>query len=723
MDSLNAILKSSKEDTTRLRLYFSLAHACEVQDNLKYAEPAINLIDTLIAKTIDGKEQKRLIKKKSEALSFIIYYYQRKQNEGKLLEYSQKRLNLCQQIKDSACIYYTWTNMAAHYRGQGNLPKALEYFQKVLSVCIKLNYKEGIARSKAELSDMYLDQRDTVRAIELQEQVLVIVREMNNKGLLARAFMKAGGLYNAIGNYSLALDYYGRARVMFEELKDKQGLMEDYKNSGDTYNAKNDYKNALIDLQKAKQLAEELKKPIAVVNFMGRMANVYANMQDYNKAIKCIDNAIDYNKKYSESGDMQIWLKSRLARIYYKFNDFRKAKYYSDMTLEKMKETNDADMDMDLEKLAAKIDSACGNYKEAYGHYQQYFLLRDKLNSEEVRKAATKERFQNEYDKQKAEDKVEQTKKDLLAAEEKRKQKVIIYSIGTVLLIVLIFSIFIFRSLSFTRKQKQIIEYKERETQKQKQLIEEKQHEIIDSISYAKRLQHAILPPKEFISSYLPDSFVLYKPKDIVAGDFYWAEQIGNLFFIAAADSTGHGVPGAMVSVICSTALNRSVKEFKLTGTGEILDKARELVIETFEKSSEEVKDGMDISLLCIDLETRIGSWSGANNPLWYVQDGELKEIKADKQPIGKTDFPKPFTTHCIACNTTTVFYLFTDGLPDQFGGPMGKKFKYKQFENLLVGVSHLPMKEQENKLVQRFHNWKGALEQVDDVCVIGIRI
>jgi len=261
------------------------------------------------------------------------------------------------------------------------------------------------------------------------------------------------------------------------------------------------------------------------------------------------------------------------------------------------------------------------------------------------------------------------------------------------------------------------------EVVKQKHLVEEKQKEIIDSITYAKRLQEAILPPKEFVNKYIPDNFILYRPKDLVAGDFYWAEKIGDNFYIAAADSTGHGVPGAMVSVVCSNALNRTVKEFKETETGKILDKTRELVVETFEKSISEVKDGMDISLLCVDLKNKKITWSGANNPLWYIQNNEMKEIKANKQPIGKTENPQAFTTHLINYEERSTFYLFTDGLADQFGGPNGKKFKYKQFSDLLVMVSsHSPV-EQSRIIDKTLADWKGSLEQVDDVCVIGIRI
>jgi serine phosphatase RsbU (regulator of sigma subunit) len=267
------------------------------------------------------------------------------------------------------------------------------------------------------------------------------------------------------------------------------------------------------------------------------------------------------------------------------------------------------------------------------------------------------------------------------------------------------------------------VEERTREINLQKHIVEEKQKEIIESINYAKRLQQAILPPIELIKGQLPESFVLYKPKDIIAGDFYWMETIQDMIFIASADCTGHGVPGAMVSVVCSNALNRSVKEFGLTETGRILDKTRELVLETFEKSVNEVKDGMDISLLCIDKNNKQFFWSGANNPLWYIQNNELQEIKADKQPIGKTDYAKPFTTHKVSYDTETVFYLFTDGYADQFGGPKGKKFKYKPMQELLISIQQLSMEEQADIINKTFNDWKNELEQVDDVCIIGIKI
>ena len=197
-----------------------------------------------------------------------------------------------------------------------------------------------------------------------------------------------------------------------------------------------------------------------------------------------------------------------------------------------------------------------------------------------------------------------------------------------------------------------------------------------------------------------------------------------DIVFVAAGDCTGHGVPGAMVSVVCSNALNRAVKEFGITEPGKILDKVRDLVIETFEKSEkEDIKDGMDISLCTFNSKTKEVQWSGANNPLWYIQDTEIKEITADKQPIGNSDNPKPFTTHTIKLNDGDEVYLFTDGYADQFGGPKGKKYKYKQLEQKVLEGRNLDMNVQRNNLNTSFEAWKGNLEQVDDVLIIGIRV
>jgi len=289
----------------------------------------------------------------------------------------------------------------------------------------------------------------------------------------------------------------------------------------------------------------------------------------------------------------------------------------------------------------------------------------------------------------------------------------------------LLFVGFVYSAITIsTRSLRNIISERTAEVVKQKEVIEMKNKDITDSINYAKRIQEAILPTRERFKSILPDSFILFKPKDIVSGDFYWMAEKNDMVFVAAGDCTGHGVPGAMVSVVCSNALNRAVKEFGIIEPGKILDKVRDLVIETFEKSEkEDIKDGMDISLCTINTKTKEIKWSGANNPLWYIQGTDLKEITADKQPIGNSDNPKPFTTHNINLNKGDEVYLFTDGYADQFGGPKGKKYKYKQLEQKVLEGRSLDMNTQRNNLNSSFEEWKGMLEQIDDVLIIGIRM
>jgi serine phosphatase RsbU (regulator of sigma subunit)/PAS domain-containing protein len=255
------------------------------------------------------------------------------------------------------------------------------------------------------------------------------------------------------------------------------------------------------------------------------------------------------------------------------------------------------------------------------------------------------------------------------------------------------------------------------------EIIREKNKDITDSINYAKRIQAAILPSRELVKQHLPDNFILYRPKDIVAGDFYWMEFLDDIVFIAAADCTGHGVPGAMVSVVCSNALNRAVKEFGLRETGKILDKVTDLVIQTFEKSGVDLNDGMDISLLALDRGSKKIQWSGAHNTLWYFANKEFTELKADKQPIGNYFDRKGFTTHTIPYNKGDMFYLYTDGYADQFGGARGKKFTYKRFKEILCSISVSDMSTQEHALEKTFLDWKGDLDQIDDVTIIGLRI
>ena len=339
------------------------------------------------------------------------------------------------------------------------------------------------------------------------------------------------------------------------------------------------------------------------------------------------------------------------------------------------------------------------------------------------------------------------------------------YQIGYPYEVSVVFSFSLFIGGMLLERSYKYLVVQQNKIYNQKIKIESAHTEIKDSINYAKRIQEAILPPLSQIKETLPQSFVLYQPKDVVAGDFYWMEatssvsskggetsplgRSGGTIYIAAADCTGHGVPGAMVSVVCSAALTKAVLEDGIRDVGNILDRTREIVIDKLAKSSE-MKDGMDISLACVDFDKMKLEWAGANNPLYFLRRSEgntgteSKEIentsfradaggvesefsieitKGDREPIGFTDQPTPFTKHEFELQKGDTIYLFTDGYADQFGGPEGRKIGYKRFREKLLEVSNLEMEKQKVALEQYFEEWKEREEQVDDVCVIGIKI
>lgn len=299
----------------------------------------------------------------------------------------------------------------------------------------------------------------------------------------------------------------------------------------------------------------------------------------------------------------------------------------------------------------------------------------------------------------------------------------LLYLIGSLLSIYLYIR---WRTAKLIQNKKQLeetVNVRTAEVVRQKELVERKNKEITSSINYAKRIQTAILPSKSLIDKVLPNSFFLYRPKDIVAGDFYWMEAHGDTILLAAADCTGHGVPGALVSVVCHNALNRAVREYKLMSPSDILNKVREIVIEKFTSAETEIQDGMDISLLALNQKEMKVTYAGANNNLYLIRNGELKEYISDKMPVGRYLVNREFSEQHIQLEKGDLLYIFTDGFADQFGGPYRKKFKYSQFKELFEAVHKLPLHKQKEQMNLILEDWMGELEQIDDICIIGVKI
>jgi tetratricopeptide (TPR) repeat protein len=600
-----------------------------------------------------------------------------------------KAINFASEIGDWNKIATCYNSMGDIYRIKGDYIRSLEYFHKALDLARKNQNKLQIAYGLNSLGDIYHGQKEYKKALEYYNEGVKVALETGNKYRVANMYGNMGTVYQSTGNTDMAFECFDRALKINEENGYYDQASFALYNLGSLWETKGDLNKAEEYYKKALQLSEE-------------------------------------TENFSQQSDMLF----SISELYLKMNKLNEAYTMATKSLEIAQELGLVQNIKNAAKVLSELNALRGNHSAALKMLSLYIAMKDSVSNDENIKQFAAVEYKAKEDKMKAEQiakeqtfKAEQARKE----EELKRQKTIRYAFTIGFGLVLILAIVIYRGLRLNKKQNKIILSQKKEVEHQKELVEEKNKEITDSITYAKRLQEAILPPVKMVKEFFPESFVLYKPKDIIAGDFYWMENIEDTIFFAAADSTGHGVPGAMVSVVCSNALNRAVKEFGLKEPGKILDKTRELVIETFEKSEGDVKDGMDISLISIkrnpNSEHSTISWSGANNPLWYISEGKLNEIKATKQPIGKSDNPQPFTTHEIPHQKGSVFYLLTDGFADQFGGPKGKKFKYKQLEELLLNNSRCSLEEQQRVLDSAFEEWKGHFDQVDDVTVIGIML
>jgi two-component system, sensor histidine kinase LadS len=274
------------------------------------------------------------------------------------------------------------------------------------------------------------------------------------------------------------------------------------------------------------------------------------------------------------------------------------------------------------------------------------------------------------------------------------------------------------------RELEGMVKERTKEIRMQKDHIEKQNKEIKYSFDYAKRIQSTVLPTNEVFENLFAENFIFFKPRDIVSGDFYWISQKENKIIITASDCTGHGVPGSLMSMLGITMLHEIVNEKDVTQSDKILNELRQSIARTLKQEGKpgEQKDGMDMVLLIYDRSTRELEFSGANNPMYIIRDGEMIEYKGNNMPVAYYDNMTPFTRHTIQMKQGDRVYLFSDGFPDQFGGPKGKKFKYKPFKELLLEVHERPMEEQERILKMVFDEWKGNLDQIDDVLVMGLR-
>ncbi len=645
-------------------------------------------------------------------------------NPDSAIVLGHKQLAFAQSRKALRYESAAYNTIGISFLNMGNLDSALVNYSKSLVIRRQIVDGKGEAASLNNIGIVYYQRGDYPRAIEYYQLSLNIKDSLGDMLGVAASYSNIGMIYENEGKIDLTLVYYNKALHIRDSLNDLRGLCDSYSKIAGYYMMTRDYENAEIFLDKSIDYAQQAGDDRSLSSSLSNIGHLFEIREQDDSAIVYYQKALAIRLKL---GDEEGIARSHveIGSFYFDQRDFLKAIENCKIGLDLSDKIDFPEIQRDGCNCLAEAFEATGNTRDALFYYKRATTIDDSLSGIEKSNEITRKLLQYEFEKEQLADslarKTENELTDVRHTQEMKQQKIFTYMgiAGCVLMVALAFVLFrgyrIKQSTNLTLERKNA-------------LIEEKQKEILDSITYAKRLQEAILPSFETMNKFFADNFILYKPKDIVAGDFYWLEHVNGITFVAAADCTGHGVPGAMVSVVCSNALNRSVLEFGITDTGKILEKTRELVLETFSKSDKDVKDGMDISLLAINHNTKETSWSGANNPLWIVRkvdkaSPEFIEIKADKQPIGKTEHPQPFTTHTITVSKGDHIYLFTDGYADQFGGPKGKKFKYLQLKELLINTANLTPVDQNHTLDVAFEKWRGNLEQVDDVCIIGIRL
>ncbi|HOZ87921.1 MAG TPA: tetratricopeptide repeat protein, partial [Bacteroidia bacterium] len=527
----------------------------------------------------------------------------------------------------------------------GEYPRTMDYTSRAIAISKMTGYEPGLAEAYNIRGVVFSNWGNYNKALDNYLLSLEINEKRHNERNVSRNLMNIGIVNMYQENYPKALDYFSRSLASNEKRNDKAGIASNLSNMALVNKSQGKYEKALEYYRQSLKICEEIQSEHNMASNLLNMGMVFKAIGDsaisrgdealarknFELAMSHYLQALKIQEKNSDIAGM-AYAYGSIGDLYILQKKYDAALDYISQAMKFAGQIASPELTGLNHNAFAKVYKLTGDFKSALWHKEEAVRISDSIYTSESAKTLLQKEMEFEYSKKEAAiqaaSKAEQEKIRAIAAAEKRKQQLISTATGIGLILVFLFSVFMYNRYRVTQRQKKII-------QLQKHEVEEKNREIQDSIVYAQRLQKAILPPQEYMDTFFPENFVLYKPKDIVAGDFYWLENVnadagennsnasGDYTLVAVADSTGHGVPGAMVSVVCSNALNRAVHEFGLRDTGEILDKTTDIVLETFVKSDEDIKDGMDISLLAVNKKDNTITWSGANNSLWYIVPGD----------------------------------------------------------------------------------------------------
>ncbi|MEZ4937260.1 MAG: tetratricopeptide repeat protein [Crocinitomicaceae bacterium] len=666
----------------------------------------------------------------------------------------------------SVCI----NNIGFTHKEEGNLDSALYYFKEALNWEKGNEVEYGVQYNN--IGYIYDQKGDILKAYEYYNKAREIQEKYPRyKNDLSTTFNNLANVLAEMGDTVKCLELIDKCIAIREEVGDDIGLSAAYLNKSIFLNASGRTEEAIELNRKSMAISKRIGN---YLNF-GEAVTEYALLMDH---IDQLDSSIYYlnlvlnDSSYYDYPAIMTDAYAQTAIYYTRINQLNQALKFGKMALDLAVQSEFNEDESSANEILFNIYNKKGDAKNALKHLLRYYELIDKTQNTKNQQQILSKEYQKQLLLQKEKDSLntslikEQSDKEMLEKDLQisRSRNQIYYLSGAgVFALVVIF--LLYRNNRQKQRDKEVILNQKNEislerdrahnnyliAEENRMQLQERNQEILDSIKYAKRLQEAVLPPQKLVKEWLTNSFILYKPKEIVSGDFYWMETANfkiddkqsSITFFAAADCTGHGVPGAMVSVICAGALNRAVNEFQLSDVGEILTKVSDLVVESFQKSDHKVMDGMDIALCGLDIGRKILYFTGANNPLWiistkekldtesdynsysleHIPDRFLHEFKGVKKHIGLNDSTEEFKSNTINLMPGDGIFVFSDGLADQFGGSRGKKFKYQQFREILLENFDKDMTAQRDLIDQKFESWKGDLEQVDDICVIGVKI
>jgi len=691
VDSLLKILRTTKNDTVKIQASIDLSH------HYRNFNSDSAFIFCKIAESC-FKQNTPVYWKSKIFLAYASLYSYSIGDFKTAEQYYQSALKFAMQSKNIRLIGDVYLTGGSINGSEGNYKKAITCFLKAEKYYQQGKYLPGVSSVYNNLGVINYNQQEYSQALSYYKKALEIKKKKNEPEDLAAAYQNISGVYYDINKLDSALYYIALGLEINRKSKDDIGAAMACSGKAMILRKLNRFDESLKSEEECRELALKTGDKWTLANSYHGSALIYQNKKNYNKAINNFLESIKLNK--------EIGAKKELSEGY---------------------------------EAIAQTYKQMNNYKLAFDYFYKFAVLKDSVIGENVRKSLkdveakyASEKKEKEIallNKAKTQDSLKIVLKDMEGKEkdlqiEKRRGQVKYLFVIAILLAG--FGIWIFYALRNKQKANIIIQQQKKDVEQQKHLVDEKQKEIIDSINYAKRIQNSLLAPLNYINENIPENFVLFKPKDIVSGDFYWTTsaigpQSDKLFFLAVCDSTGHGVPGAFMSLLNIGFLSEAINEKNILEPNKIFDYVRSRLIESI--SAEGQKDGFDGILICMNIQTKQITYAAANNAPLLVSKNIIKRLPCDKMPVGKGEKETGFSLYSADCEPDDSLYLFTDGYPDQFGGPKGKKFKYKQLEELIFMNSNNSMEEQKQKLHESFEAWRGKLEQVDDVCVIGLQL